>query len=396
MPTARSTQHDRRVSALASAALLSASLVCALTLGCASKSSDSPKAAALNLPAGGYVPDRRYQTISTKDLWTVGGNSVDVSLLVPAPPGVYPLVLYLPGLGQSPDAGLPWRQSWAQAGYAVLCVQPTQFGSAIWTSRRAHAGDFSGIAKEAFSAPSASMRTQVVRDTLEQLSRRQRDARVAAFAQIDLARIAVAGFDLGAQTALIVAGASLRGVEPLNFPDTVKAAIVLNPYAGTSATESNLQPTRLPVLAVTSALDTDASGLLSSSQIRRAQFQSLPPGQKYLLLLASAPHAVVGGASPFGAGEGRNTSDEPTAEDDKILGDETAEVEEGRRKKRRRIDYSLSRADKLAQSARVQAQVQAVTTAYLDAIVRSDAAAAAWLTKNARQWLGDSAELITK
>jgi hypothetical protein len=44
----------------------------------------------------------------------------------------------------------------------------------------------------------------------------------------------------------------------------------------------------------------------------------------------------------------------------------------------------------------VQAQVQAVTTAYLDAIVRSDAAAAAWLTKNARQWLGDSAELITK
>jgi dienelactone hydrolase len=365
-------------------------------LGCASNSSDSPKAAAINLPAGGYAPDRHYQTISSRDLWTVAGDSVDVNLLVPAPPGVYPLVLYLPGLGQSPDAGLPWRQSWAQAGYAVLCVQPTKFGSAIWTSSRARAGDFSTIARDAFSAPSLSMRTQIVRDTLEQISRRQRDARVAAFTQIDLARIAVAGFDLGAQTALAVAGASMRGVEPLSFPDTVKAAIVLNPYADNSGTQSNLQPIRLPVLAITSALDTDAYGLLSSASIRRAQFEQLPPGRKYLLLLASAPHAVLGGATPFAAGDGKDTRDGPTAEDDKILGDETAEIEEGRHKRRRRIDYSLSRADKLAQSARVRAQVQAVTTAYLDAIVRSDAAAAAWLTKNATRWLGDSAELISK
>jgi len=44
----------------------------------------------------------------------------------------------------------------------------------------------------------------------------------------------------------------------------------------------------------------------------------------------------------------------------------------------------------------VQGQVQAVTTAYLDAVVRNDAAAAQWLKQNAKTWLGDSAELMTK
>ena len=376
-------------------ALVIASLVCSMTLGCASKSDGSLDAVAVKPSAdGGYVVNRRYETMSTRDTWTVDGDAVDVSLLVPAPSGAYPLVLYLPGLGELSDAGLSWRQAWARAGYAVLSVQPTKFGPAVWTSSRARAGDFFDIAHDAFSPPSLAARTQLVRHALEQVSRRQRDARGTAFARIDLARIAVAGFDLGAQTALMVAGARVRDVEPLHLPDGVKGVIVLSPYADAAEVESNFQPIQLPVLSVTSRLDTDAYGLIGTASIRRVPFQYMPPGQKYLLLLASAPHAELAGTRPNSTRDGKDTED--AAEDDKVLGDETAEVYEGERKKRRKPDYSASRAEKLAQLVRVQSQVQAVTTAYLDAIIRNDAAAAEWLSKNARAWLGDSGELLSK
>ena len=372
-----------------------ASLACLMTLGCASKFDGGADDFAVKPSAeGGYVVDRRYETVSTRDTWTVEEDAVDVSLLVPAPSGAYPLVLYLPGLGELSDAGLSWRQAWARAGYAVLSIQPTKFGPAVWTSNRARAGDFLDIARDAFSVPSLAARTQIVRAALEQVSRRQHNPRGTAFARIDLTRIAVAGFDLGAQTALVVAGARVRGVEPLHLPDGVKGVIVLSPFADTSEVESNFQPIRLPVLSVTSNLDTDAYGLVGSAPIRRVPFQYMPTGQKYLLLLASAPHAELAGARPNSSRDGKDTED--AAEDEKVLGDETAEVYEGERKKRRKPDYSASRAEKLAQLVRVQSQVQAVTTAYLDAIIRNDAAAAEWLSKNARAWLGDSGELVSK
>ena len=397
MNMSESGARQSRIRGVLRPALVIASLACSMTLGCASKSGGSADDFALKPSAdGGYVVNRRYETISTRDTWTVDGDAVDVTLLVPAPSGAYPLVLYLPGLGELSDAGLSWRQAWARAGYAVLSVQPTNFGPAVWTSNRARAGDFFNIAHDAFSVPSLAARTQIVRGALEQVSRRQHDARGTAFAQIDLTRIAVAGFDLGAQTALMVAGMRVPGVEPLHLPDGVKGVMVLSPYADASEVESKFQPIQLPVLSVTSRLDTDAYGLIGTASIRRVPFQYMPPGQKYLLLLASAPHAELAGTRPNSSRDGKDTEDDIAAEDDKILGDETAEVYEGERKKRRKPDYSASRAEKLAQLVRMQRQVQAVTTAYLDAVIRNDAAGAGWLSKNAKAWLGDSGELLSK
>jgi dienelactone hydrolase len=339
------------------------------------------------------VPGRHYETTATQDTWTLDGSLVDVTLMVPTSGGPYPLVLYLPGLGEACDAGLSWRHAWARAGYAVLCIQPKTVGRAVWASSRARAGDFVGIARDAFSVPSLEMRTQVVRAALARLSRRGRDA---GFAQTDLARISIAGFDLGAQTALVVAGQHVDGLEPLPLPDGVKAVITLSPYADRTAAESRYQQIHVPVLTVTSAMDTDAYGLVGTPSIRRTPFQYMPAGQKYLLLLASAPHELFAGAPLATLRENKDGPDTLSAEDDKILGDETAEVYEGRPHKRRTLDNSASRANRLAQQVKIQSQVQAVTTAYLDAFVRNDGAAVQWLTQDARTWLGESAELQSK
>ncbi len=362
--------------------LLIASLICLANAGCASRSTDNAGVAAVKTTGNnGYVPGRHYETTATQDTWTLDGSLVDVTLMVPTSGGPYPLVLYLPGLGEACDAGLSWRHAWARAGYAVLCIQPKTVGPAVWASSRARAGDFVGIARDAFSVRSLEMRTQVVRAALARVSRRGRDA---GFAQSDLARIGIAGFDLGAQTALVLAGQHVAGLEPVPLPDGVKAVITLSPYAERAADESRYQDLHVPVLTVTSAMDTDAYGLVGTPLIRLTPFQYMPAGRKFLLCSPMHRTGYSRGLRPPTPGENKDGPDTLTAEDDKILGDETAEVYEGPPHKRRKPDNSATRANRLAQQVKVRSHVQAVTTAYLDAFVRNDSAAAQWLTQDAR------------
>jgi len=91
----------------------------------------------------GYAPDHAYATTATRETWTVDGEPIDVSLLAPSGDARHPLVVFLPGLGDAAESSLAWRKAWAEAGYAVLSVQPASEGSAVWKSEQARLGDFS-------------------------------------------------------------------------------------------------------------------------------------------------------------------------------------------------------------------------------------------------------------
>ena len=375
------------------AALLFASFVCLVTAGCASRSSSNAEVAVpKSAGSGGYVPTRRYETIATQDTWTVNGNQVDVTLLVPAPPGPYPLVLYVPGLGEPSDAGVVWRQAWARAGYAVLGVQPTQFGPAIWSSSRARAGDFSGIARDAFAVKSLAARAQILRDTFEYVSRRQRGAAGTQRLQPHRRRrLRSRREDRSVRSrrerawcrgsALPRRSERRHRAEPLCRSCQRRKQLSVDPSSGPG--------------------DHERSGR------RHVSVDCLPIDAAYAVRIHAAGTQVSAGTvergpwravrlRPVGPRDSKDAEDTFTADDDKILGDETAEILEGPRKRRRRPDYSAARADRLAQIGRVQGQVQTVTTAYLDVVVRNDAAAAQWLDRNAKAWLGNSAELVTK
>jgi dienelactone hydrolase len=403
MTPSRLALHERRACARVCASLLIAGLVCCTTLGCAGNSGSKPDPAVVKRYADrGYTPDRRYETTTIQDTWTVRSEVVDVALVVPSQAGTYPLVVYLPGLGESPNAGVLWRQTWARAGYAVLSAQPTRYGKAVWSSSAARAGEFFTIAKEAFSVRSLETRTQLVQGILDETSRRQRDARAPAFARIDMSRVAITGFDLGAQTAMMFAGEAVRGVEPVQLSPAVKCVVALSPYADFSGMgmESNFVTIRLPVLSVTSPADTDAYGLVTSASIRRAPFQYMPPSQKTLLVLSSAPHSLLAGGTLPEKRREQEGGTPPAAVDDagpdaRIVSDETSETSGAGYDKKRRA-ANAPRGSQSAERAKEQTQVQAVTTAYLDAIVKDDPLASEWLSRNAKGWLGDSAELLSR
>ncbi|HTT39452.1 MAG TPA: hypothetical protein VMH32_17515 [Burkholderiales bacterium] len=372
--------------------------------GCAGGSEKPNPAAVKRYADQGYVPERRFETTSAQETWTIGSKLVDVVLLAPAPPGTYPVVIYLPGLGEPASAGLAWRQAWARAGYAVVSAQPSQYGPEVWSSRLARAGDFISVARDAFSASSLQARTQLMQDLLDRISRPPRSGGGSAFDRIDASRVAVAGYDLGAQTAMIVAGENVRGVEPLRVPAGVKCIVAISPYADFSGMgmERNFESVRLPVLSVTGPLDKDAYGLVTSAPVRRAPYQYMPAGQKYLLVLPGVPHSLLAGAGPATGGEpkgGAKGAPAPTREagpDADAMSDEGSPADEDRPNQKRRARSAGGRGPNAAEQAKVQTQVQSVTTAFLDAIVKDDSIASEWLNRNAKRWLGDSAELTWK
>jgi hypothetical protein len=401
-------------------ALLAAATVAAIGGGCASPTRVGPPVPPVRATdQSAYHSAPHHPTVSSRETWKVGGEDLDVTLLVPTARGAYPLVIYLPGLGESSAAGLAWRRAWAEAGYAVLSVQPASTGTAVWSSERARAFDFRTLALEHFSPRTFPSRLTALQGVVDEAGRRQRQGGDGPYSRIDVSRIAIAGYDLGAEAAMVVAGQSAPETAIGPAPQAIKSVIALSPYADFAGmgVEARFREIHMPVLSVTSPDDTDAYGLVTTAAVRRAPFEHMPPGRKYLLLLASAPHSLLGGR------------DEPVAErEEGTSGSRMGTSQESSSRRRAGgagggsaggSDRSSGRDGRGARggadsgpgsdvgivSARPNLaglwatqlrNVQGVTTAYLDATVKNDPLASEWLSRDANRWLGGSANLMVK
>jgi dienelactone hydrolase len=356
----------------------------------------------------GYVAEQRYSTTAIHETWTLAGEPVDVTLVRPSANEPLPLVIYLPGLGEPSTAGAAWRNAWAQAGYAVLSLQPNADGIAVSTSAQARRGEFAELARERFSRAALTKRLAVLHSLFEELIRRQGTGALGA---VDMSRIALTGFDLGAQTVMAAAGETGYGIEPFTLPAAVTCVIVLSPYADFAgpAFDQRFAAIHGPVLSVTSLNDTDPYGVVNAAAVRRAPFEHMPPGQKYLLNLFNAPHTLIAGT------ETPIAENITLARDDGPRASSSGGTNQGSGTGRRRgggggaqggrrggtsessdMKPSSSRPATAAAWAAELALVQTVTIAYLDTNLKNDGAAKEWLTRDARRWLGDEADLVVK
>lgn len=357
----------------------------------------------------GYSTKQRHDTTSGHQTWQIGTAAVDITLMLPTGSGIYPLVIYLPGLGESSNAGAQWRRAWAEAGYAVVAVQPANIGATVWSSKAALAGEFRKIAQEQFSTHSLVDRLVILHGILDELRRQQGNKNAALFNRIDLSRIAIAGFDVGAQTAMVVAGEKISGHEQTEFHEAVRCVIVLSPYADPTPNgpESRFRSIHVPVLSVTSTADTDPNGWVTSAAVRQTPYQEIPPGQKFLLLLASASHSLIAGnvvSTDVPQGNGSETSPRTN----QTSGDDASDNIKRNKSARRRGKKGEDAGERgntsllLAQRGLTVTElleitdIQQVSTAYLDATVKNDPAAREWLSKGAAHWLTNTATISAK
>jgi dienelactone hydrolase len=375
--------------------LLGAALAIGALAGCAAHTPPKVDEERVKQLAGrGYSGDEHFSIATTHHSWAVGNLSFDIALAVPTSVAGAPLVIYLPGLGETRSAGEAWRTAWAQAGYAVLAVQLLPDDQKAWSSTAARRGDFDTLARERYSAAAAAARGKALAMLMSELAKR-RSVGEAVLEKIDLSRIAIAGYDIGAYSTMLAAGEMPKaGSTPTSFPLAISAVIALSPYADFSGAgfSTRYQAITGPVLSISGEGDADALGAVASPSVRKAPFENMPSKDAYLLWLAKANHAVM-------AGGAETAVDERGGFVARQQGEYSAPQQGGTRNRRgggkeshsAGMEPSGGRGTAFSPTDRAMdiELIRGVTTAFLDAYVRKDPIAAEWLHKNARRWIGE-------
>ncbi|MDY7563276.1 alpha/beta hydrolase [Pseudomonas sp. CCC3.2] len=325
-----------------------------------------------------YLPAHN-EVSSWDDTWQIGRQSVNVAWLAPVNHERLPLIIYLPGLGESATAGEQWRTAWAQAGYAVLSVQGQAYGPALYLTGQAQAGVFRELAADRYSNASLRDRLSTLQKVLSEVRARAAKGE-AQLASIDWSQVAVAGFDLGAQTAAAVAGAGQVDVAT-GIDIEPKAVLLISPFAEIQAKPEVFARIASPVLTITSQDDEDPFNWVSSNQQRELVGASVTAAGSHRLRLSRATYKTLSGSDlvPIPT-EGKELK---VSEDDHTPGGKS----HAKTKLLRSGAHSPVGAEPVPDPKQV-ASIQAVSQAFLDSRVKHNPAASDWLQKTAPGWLG--------
>jgi hypothetical protein len=395
---------------------------------------------------GGYTAANGLQIVSHREVWSHDGEDVELMLTSPVSGGPYPLIIYLPSLGEDAAAGKLWRETWAKAGYAVFSLQAVSIGQALkelgpernseprkgglfssadddeadvadagdkrrnMTKRHSKSGRSSELrylGHEYFSPTALKKRMQQLFWAFQQLQIRKALG-APEYAFVDTGKVILAGYDLGAQTVTAVLGEDFMTQLPSDDSLQPIAALVFSPSIDLAEgnVRNRFQKIHIPLLVVTGSEDNDPYAI-SSASIRSAVWEFSPAGGKYLLSLSGNVHGLLaggnfgGGLVANGGGEDDNAADKSSAgkPGDKLLDLSNHYGGSGGRRQAGNSDSffggpkQAGKRDKSELGYKQVAAVYSISTAFLDAVVKNDDFAKFWLKDKARDWLNWAGEL---
>ncbi len=237
-------------------------------------------------------PTGSYRTIDFN--WTDAARSraVPARLYWPegaSPASKVPLVVFSHGLGGSRMGYSYLGRHWAASGIASLHVQHEGSDRAVWFGNVfTLVGRLNGAASE----QNALARVKDVSFAITQLLA---DSELAP--SVEARAIAVAGHSYGANTAMLVGGATvLRETGPLSLRDErVKALVLISapPFTGEGDMAEILKPMNLPTLHVTGTEDViRVPGYRSDLQDRLAVFDAQRDPRKVIAVFKGATHSI--------------------------------------------------------------------------------------------------------
>ena len=247
------------------------------------------------LLAGSYDPLLRQQGFMTVDLSVRDeARQREIPLRVYRPASTEPaaVVLFSHGLGGSRHNNAYLGEHWAARGYVAVFLQHAGSDDSVWketppTGRR-------DAMTQAASGRNFMLRVQDVRAVLDQLATWNGARGHALERRLDLGRVGMSGHSFGAVTTQAVSGQAF-GRAGARFTDgRIRAAIAFSPSSprrGDPATAFGA--VKIPWMLMTGTKDTAPIGDADVAS-RLAVFPSLPPGNKYELLLADAEHSAFG------------------------------------------------------------------------------------------------------
>lgn len=303
----------------------------------------------------------KVREIPWMTLHDAGRNrELSISLCIPDGPGPYPLVVFSHGAYGSAKDVMAIGRFWASSGYVVIL--PTHADSFHYTERSDENDPWSGPHDfGAYGKPTTqgtwkpiwTQRPRDIRFILDSLSTiEERVPEVKG--KIDSKRIAAAGHSLGAYTTMLLGGTTVDipgGTKGLTFDDDRLSAFILISPQGQGQqglTETSWKNLRGPMLLITGSYDT---GVYEQPATWREDAYLLSrPGDKYLLFIKGANH-------------------------NSYMGYHVVKKDDARPLQR------PGETDEQAGAA-IFAQTQLATLRFLDAYLKDDAEAKAYLQRN--------------
>lgn len=226
--------------------------------------------------------------------WTDASRQREIPVRLYWPAGAsagkpVPLVVFSHGLGGSRAGYSYLGRHWASLGFASLHVQHAGSDRAVW------GGNIFKLVGNLQSAASESQAIDRARDVSFAITTILASKEFGP--QINPAAIAVAGHSYGANTAMLVGGATVeRNGKPMSFrDDRVKALILISapPFIGEGDMTTILGPIKVPTLHVTGTDDIiRVPGHYSDVHDRIAVFDALAGQNKVLTVFKGASHSI--------------------------------------------------------------------------------------------------------
>jgi predicted dienelactone hydrolase len=219
-------------------------------------------------------------------------RDVPLRVYLPAGRSPAPVVLFSHGLGGSREGSAYLGEHWAARGYVAVLLQHPGSDESVW--KQASLGQRRDALTQAASAGNFLLRVQDVGAVLDQLAAWSRTEGHELSGRLDLGRVGMSGHSFGAVTTQAVSGETFP-VAGARFTDgRIRAAIALSPSSPRNGDAARaFGSVGIPWLLMTGTEDVAPIGNIDVAS-RLAVFPSLPPGDKYELVLQGAEHSAFG------------------------------------------------------------------------------------------------------
>jgi predicted dienelactone hydrolase len=212
-------------------------------------------------------------------------KDIRLSIEYPVRPGPHPLIVFSPELGLTNRDYVGYSSYWASRGYVVIRMSHSSFGSeaaqspADWRNRTAD--------------------IKHVLDSIPQLIQRYPELD----GKIDTAKVAAAGHGYGAHTALLLGGVRTFPGGVSYADPRVKAVMAISPPGPSESrglTRESWTSLAVPTLFFTGGAEQATRNNIGTTETetpewRREAFALAPAGDKWLIVLAGARHALFTG-----------------------------------------------------------------------------------------------------
>ena len=204
---------------------------------------------------------------------------------------LFPVIIFSSGLGRSREDCEYLGRYWASHGYVSVHLQHLGSDDAVWQGKLRPMKSL----HEAFEdSHNSCQRLHDVSFAIDELHEMR--SRGASFGPwLDLERLGAAGHDLGAQTALAIAGQALPRRIGLVDP-RVKAIVAMSPPVplGEVPLITAYRAIHIPCLHITGTADDGVVGT-TRAPLRRLPFDYIHGDDQFLITLVGADHMVYTG-----------------------------------------------------------------------------------------------------